>query len=829
MSQSSDQESNQNQINLNSSNLSNQLSDLRQAYQRTGSNPPLPNIPLPSTSTSNSNSNLNRFESLNSEINKSYKSSNLTSNFHQNSHDGLDKPNQSSSSQQIPILKHQSSVSSRNQLHGFSFQSFSSRLHQQAPNSGDSPSQSNVEDLTDEQKARIVKRHLMNKDEQEAARRMNSSDLIDQFDPTSMDSDEPNSNRDSDAEPSGTQEPVLYPTPYHLQGGDIHHDLYKWANKFPSGVRLSQAGDSRPLNLALSRTRSVSISGTSLRISEQGTTTAINDVPSDSAPAMAYKDIMQPGGFRRAFLYQKRQMIGEPYNGQDDRKFTKSFIDFLSLYGHFGGEDLEEIDEQDEAAYHALQGLHDMEDGDGEFDDENVEGEAGERSALLGKSNRKVSNQRSRPIHSRRSTSRHSDSKHPGFSRGSSGDATVTQAVLMLLKSLVGTGVLFLAKAFSNGGMLFSIVTLVFISMISTYSFVLLVRTRLQIPGGFGEIGGILYGPWCRWAILSSLVISQLGFVAAYTIFIAQNLQAFVLAITNCKLLIPIYVLIFGQLIAYLPLSMIRNIQKLSGTALIADVFILVGLLYVFGYEINLMATVGVAPIKAFNPESFPLLIGTAVFAFEGIGLVIPITESMKQPEKFPKVLTGVMVGLTFLFAGAGALGYAAFGSDVQTVVIVNLPQEDKMVNAVQFLYSMAIMLSTPLQLFPAVRIMENGLFSTSGKYSNKVKWEKNLFRTLTVIFCSFIAWAGASDLDKFVSLIGSVACVPLCFCYPAMLHYRARAKTVKQKIADIALFIFGVLAAIYTTAQTLSIIFGDIEEGGGGDGPKFGNCDVVP
>lgn len=61
---------------------------------------------------------------------------------------------------------------------------------------------------------------------------------------------------------------------------------------------------------------------------------------------------------------------------------------------------------------------------------------------------------------------------------------------------------------------------------------------------------------------------------------------------------------------------------------------------------------------------------------------------------------------------------------------------------------------------------MENGLFSNSGKYSNKVKWEKNLFRTLVVIFCAFIAWTGASDLDKFVSLIGSVACVPLCFCY---------------------------------------------------------------
>lgn len=280
-------------------------------------------------------------------------------------------------------------------------------------------------------------------------------------------------------------------------------------------------------------------------------------------------------------------------------------------------------------------------------------------------------------------------------------------------------------------------------------------------------------------------------------------------------------VLIFGQLLVYLPLAMIRNIQKLSGTALVADGFILIGLLYVFGFELDTISKIGAAPVVMFNRESFPLMIGTAVFAFEGIGLVIPITESMKEPQKFPGVLSGVMVGLTALFAGAGACGYAAFGREVQTVVLVNLPQEDKFVNAVQFLYSMAIMLSTPLQLFPAVRIMENGLFSRSGKYSNRVKWQKNMFRTGTVTFCAFVAWAGASDLDKFVSLIGSVACVPLCFCYPAMLHYRAIARTTVQKAADICLFIFGVGAAVYTTYQTFGLILSSENN----PGPQFGQC----
>lgn len=39
------------------------------------------------------------------------------------------------------------------------------------------------------------------------------------------------------------------------------------------------------------------------------------------------------------------------------------------------------------------------------------------------------------------------------------------------------------------------------------------------------DIGGTLYGPWLRYCILTSITVSQLGFVSAYTIFVSENLQ----------------------------------------------------------------------------------------------------------------------------------------------------------------------------------------------------------------------------------------------------------------------------------------------------------------
>lgn len=40
--------------------------------------------------------------------------------------------------------------------------------------------------------------------------------------------------------------------------------------------------------------------------------------------------------------------------------------------------------------------------------------------------------------------------------------------------------------SFFNGGILFSTITLVAIATISLYSFLLLVRTKLVVPGSFG-------------------------------------------------------------------------------------------------------------------------------------------------------------------------------------------------------------------------------------------------------------------------------------------------------------------------------------------------------
>ena len=506
-----------------------------------------------------------------------------------------------------------------------------------------------------------------------------------------------------------------------LQGGDMTRQVYRWTED----AEASASGSRKH-----ARSRSFQINR-----------------PQPESEVMDINSIMIPGGFRRDFLRRTRgsphaQEPGARQQPDQPRFLTSSFLEFLTLYGHFAGEELEEDDEvlgPDEFF------SPDAWEGSGMSD----EGEPGEDSTLLPPG-----------------TAGWKKRKHK--ERAARATNSLTGASLLLLKSFVGTGVLFLPRAFLNGGMLFSSMVLLAVSLLSYYCFILLVNTRLKIEGSFGDIGGVLYGKHMRRIILGSIVLSQMGFVSAYIVFTSANLQAFILAVSNCQTFIDIKFMVLMQLIIFLPLSLIRDISKLGFTALIADVFIMLGLIYLFYYDIfTIVHQGGVSDIAAFNPSTWTLFIGTAIFTYEGVGLIIPIQESMRSPRKFPAVLAGVMVAITIVFLSAGALSYAAYGSATKTVVILNLPQDDKFVNAVQFLYSLAILLSTPLQLFPAIRIMENELFTRSGKYNPGIKWKKNFFRFVLVMLCAFVAWGGAEDLDKFVSLVGSFACVPLVYVYP--------------------------------------------------------------
>ncbi|KAL1926478.1 hypothetical protein VTP01DRAFT_5807 [Rhizomucor pusillus] len=383
--------------------------------------------------------------------------------------------------------------------------------------------------------------------------------------------------------------------------------------------------------------------------------------------------------------------------------------------------------------------------------------------------------------------------------------ATVGKAMFVFLKAFIGSGVLFLPKAFDNGGLALSILLMIAVAAICIFAFLRLFRTQQILGGSYGDVGGKCYGSYVRYAVLFFIVMSQLGFACSYLAFISGNIGSVASVLSRCTVHIDQKYYIWIPLAIVIPLALIRHIARLSFTAVIADVFILFGLLSVVYFTSKQLHDHGIGPgIQAFNPFSFGMMIAT--FSFEGIGLVIPIAESMEKPGKFPMVVALGTTIVCIIYVLMGSVPYLAYGSKIQSAVVYNLPPQHGLTLAVQILYSVAILLSIPLQLFPALKILEAAIFpaNKSGRDNIHVKWLKNIHRVLISCFCALVAFSiGANNLDKFVSLVGSVACGPLCYIFPGMFHFKV-ASSLKDKIFDVALTVFGVAVMIYTTYITI-------------------------
>ena len=512
-----------------------------------------------------------------------------------------------------------------------------------------------------------------------------------------------------------------------LQGGDIHRDIYKIKARANAPRRAATFSGLHPRDFDEEQPRA--------------------------------DDILQPGGFRRQHVQRNQTEIPNLRRrlSRAAVPVTRNFIGFLELYGDFAGEDLADTDDDESA----------IDDSEREPLNDDQNERPTERRPLLGK---------------RKSTRRLKQQ----------GDASTTKTFFTLLKAFVGTGILFLPKAFRNGGILASSITLVMVSLITCVCFHLLLECRKKCGGGgYGELGEAIVGKRFRSVVLASITLSQLGFVCAGIIFTAENMYSFFQAVLKSRdLPIGINTFIALQLLLLIPLALIRNISKLGPAALLADVFILIGVVYIWQYDIRSLAEFGVNDsVQLFSPSTFPLTIGSAIFTFEGIGLILPIQSSMKEPEHFSKLLYLIMFIIT------------------KIQIISNFPQDSKLVNAVQFLYSLAVLAGNPVQLFPAVRIVETSLFGekATGKRSATIKWKKNFLRAGATVLCGLVAIVGASDLDKFVAIIGSAACVPLVYIYPAFLHYKGVAETRGEKALDIGMMLLGVVAMAYTTLVTVA------------------------
>lgn len=365
----------------------------------------------------------------------------------------------------------------------------------------------NTIDITDKTIVSLVQQHLVHDSStinSENSSNNNGSSNADSA--TVANAAEESNNNNNTSPPIDAEVPV----PYHLPGAAITHDIYTHANS------LVMAAHSLPRSKSFSDLKQKA--GKLIHDDEVGSAnTSVYGGGSECDSSEEFENLDKPGGFRRFHIHQQHKLAVQPNENyinnnpafqelfrpdsmcsaesrQDyttglyqidtagtsqhaSQPVTRHFLEYLaitSVINQFAGEDLSDSEEDDSQLV-----IHDEEQ------------QFSEQTALL-------PNKRKR----RHSAKQLKKSEHK---------ANVTKTIFLLFKAFIGSGVLFLPKAFSNGGLVFSIFTMWLMGGISLYCFLLLLDCKEHLTGSYGDMGGQLYGPWMRSIVLFSIAISQVS------------------------------------------------------------------------------------------------------------------------------------------------------------------------------------------------------------------------------------------------------------------------------------------------------------------------------
>ncbi|XP_076335122.1 proton-coupled amino acid transporter 2-like isoform X2 [Tachypleus tridentatus] len=395
------------------------------------------------------------------------------------------------------------------------------------------------------------------------------------------------------------------------------------------------------------------------------------------------------------------------------------------------------------------------------------------------------------------------------------------ETMMHLIKGNMGTGILAMPEAFSNAGILVGSLGIPIMGLICIHCMHILVACSRRLSKKIGcqslsysrvALYAFMYGPEplpkfariARKTINVFLLLTQFGFCCVYFLFVATNIQKLVCGWADRD---PIG--IYGYLTIILPFmvffNFIKSLRTLAVVSTIANILQSLGICIIFYNLFHQLPSTSSRPLSM-PIATLPLYFGTAMYAFEGIGIVLPIENEMRTPKAFggwTGVLNTGMVIVACIYTAMGFFGFLKFGSSVEGSITLSLPVEP-LYDVVRIMFSTAIFLSYALQFYVPVQfiwpyIQKKGELSKRLSSTQEKILEYALRAALVTI--TFVLAAAIPKLDLFISLVGALASSSLALVIPPMLEIIVYMDSTMSKMRWIIIIIKNCLITLFGLA----------------------------
>lgn len=303
------------------------------------------------------------------------------------------------------------------------------------------------------------------------------------------------------------------------------------------------------------------------------------------------------------------------------------------------------------------------------------------------------------------------------------------------------------------------------------------------------------------------MAFTILGACAVYVILIVDSVKQIVdfyhegndISETMYCLMVLVPVLLFTQ---------IKNLKYLAPFSGFANLLLVLTFLICLYYICSDFKPIDSKPMSV-DIGRLPLFIGTVIFAMEGIGVVLPVENTMAQPKHFlgcPGVLNITMAVVVLLYMFMGFLGYVRYGDEAKGSITLNLDTADIPAVVAKVFIVFAIFFTYTLQFYVPMEIVwRNTKAHVTQKYHNLAQGViRAVFAVLTVI-----AAASLPRLEQVIGLEGAFFYSFLGLIAPSLMDIifnweRGLGRYNWILVKDIILVLFGSFVLVAGVTQSI-------------------------
>uniref|UniRef100_A0AAR2K1W3 Amino acid transporter transmembrane domain-containing protein n=1 Tax=Pygocentrus nattereri TaxID=42514 RepID=A0AAR2K1W3_PYGNA len=385
------------------------------------------------------------------------------------------------------------------------------------------------------------------------------------------------------------------------------------------------------------------------------------------------------------------------------------------------------------------------------------------------------------------------DTESKGLHTFFEGKTSFGMSVFNLSNAIMGSGILGLAYAMSNTGIVLFLTLLIFIAILTAYSIHLLLKSAGVVGiRAYEQLGFRAFGQTGKIIAACIITVHNIGAMSSYLFIVKIELPFVIEGLLGHKssgewYLNGNYLIIIVSLGVILPLALMRQLGYLgytSGFSLSCMVFFLISVIYkkfvmecpVYSDNSTQTSISAVyssdndtctAKLVTLTPQAaytIPIL----AFAFVCHPEVLPIYTELKKSKRMQNVANISIMAMFVMYLLTAIFGYLTFYGNVEGELLKNYSTADTLMLCVRLAVLVAVTLTVPVVLFPIRRAVLQLLFP-----EKPFHWARHILIALCLLFLVNLLVIFVPNIRDIFGVIGATSAPSLIFILPGIFYVR--------------------------------------------------------